>query len=301
MTQVTLLQGAGFAVLVAVVYAYVGWRLGQRKVSEDAKLAVGQFSVWWLALAGTTLLGGVQSVLAVLGKADLDLFVTITYLNIGIICFALRGLLFYLGYLFTGRRRILAGLTVFYGLSYVLLLWYLVSAHPTGVDVRRWSTTLTYEEPLAGPLFGAVVALLLIPQMVGAALYLTLYRKAQTSTQRYRILLVSLSILVWFGSTLAAASGNLSQSDSWQLASRFIGLGAAVAILLAYHPPPWVKRRYGLLSIGDEGGSGPRGPPAPEAGGPSQGARRAVARRAGRGVADARRAVRRALAGPASP
>ncbi|MCI0574245.1 MAG: hypothetical protein L0Y66_26235, partial [Myxococcaceae bacterium] len=47
----------------------------------------------------------------------------------------------------------------------------------------------------------------------------------------------------------------VNTNDTWQLASRAIGLAAAFAILLAYHPPPFVRQRLGVRSITDDAGT----------------------------------------------
>ena len=94
--------------------------------------------------------------------------------------------------------------------------------------------------------------LLLVPQIIGGLAYFTLYFRVKENTQKYRILLVSWSIILWFVSPFAAAAGGLSEKDGWQFASRLIGLAAAATILMAYLPPRWLKQRYGILSLSDE-------------------------------------------------
>ncbi len=47
-------------------------------------------------------------------------------------------------------------------------------------------------------------------------------------------------------------SAIFSQQEWWQIVSRLIGLGAALAILLAYEPVRWIKHRLGVASITDE-------------------------------------------------
>lgn len=252
MVSPTLSASALFAFVAALVYAYVGWRLGQREVTEKAQRAATLFSVWWYGLAGTTTATGIMHLTAALDAASLPLFIALTYVNVLVVCVALLGLLYYLVYLFTGRDTVVP-LGVFYAAYYVFLLYYLTAAGPTGVEVTRWRAALAYEQPLMGPLFGVVIALLVFPQLIGALAYLSLFFKVQEATQRYRILVVSLSIVVWFGSALAAAGSGLASNDAWQLASRFIGLGAAVAIYLAYFPPGWVRRRYGVVSLREQG------------------------------------------------
>ena len=251
--QSTLLLSALFALVAASLYSYVGWRLSKRMISSsEARLAWHSFTVWWYGLAAITLIGGFQNLFGALGLTILPLFVTATYINILVICIALWGLLYYLIYLFTGNRRSLPPLAVSYMIYYVLLVYYTTASIPDSVEVGRWSTTLIYRAPLTGPLFVILGVLLLLPQIIGSIAYFTLYFRVTDVTQKYRILLVSGSIIVWFLSPYAALAGGLAQQDWWQLASRLIGLAAPLIILMAYLPPHWLKQRYGIISLADE-------------------------------------------------
>lgn len=251
--QPTLLFSTFFAMASASIYGYIGWRLSQRVISSaEAGLAWASFTVWWYGLATTTLISGLQNLFGAIGLASLPLFVTATYLNLLVICLALLGLLYYLIYLFTGNRRSFRPLAAFYVTYYILLVYYITASTPGNVDIGRWSATLVYRTPLTGPFFGLIIVLLLLPQIIGGLAYFTLYFRVPEVTQKYRILLVSWSIIVWFLSPLIALAGGVGQQDWWQLASRFIGLAAALTILIAYLPPRWLKQHYGILSLNDE-------------------------------------------------
>ena len=255
--QPTLLFSALFAVTAASIYSYVGWRLSKRVISSsEARLAWGSFTIWWYGIAATTLIGGFLSLFGAFGLTSLPLFVTATYINILVICLALWGLLYYLIYLFTGNRRLLVPLAVFYMTYYVLLVYYITASIPGDVNVGRWSATLAYRTPLTGPFFGLLIVLLLLPQILGGFAYFTLYFRVSDATQKYRILLVSSSIIVWFLSPFVALAGGLAEQDWWQFASRLIGLAAALTILMAYLPPRWLKQRYGIISLSDESQEG---------------------------------------------
>ena len=251
--QSTLFLGSLFALVAAGIYEFVGWRLSKRVVpSADARQAWRLFTLWWNGLAASTLINGTLSLFGAIGLTDLPLFLTATYVNLLVICAALWGLLYYLVYLFTGNRRALLPLTIFYAAYYVLLLYYTTASIPSHVEVSRWSAAVAYRVPLAGPFFLMIVALLLLPQIIGALAYFTLYFRVRETTQKYRVLLVSSSIIVWFASPLVALAGRLAEQDWWQLTSRFIGLTAALLILMAYLPPVWLKQRYGIPSLNDE-------------------------------------------------
>lgn len=254
MTQPTLLISAIFGCAAAAIYAYVGWRLGQRAVATpDGRLAWRLLRVWWFGLAGTTLASGLMSLLAATGVTFLPIFVVLTYFSLLLICVALWGLVYYLVYLFTGSRRWLAPLTIFYIAYGAFLMYYITASVPIRVQAEPWTATIIYRQTLTGPLVIVVLVLLVVPQLLGALAYFSLYFRAKGATQKYRILMVSWSIIIWFGIALAASAAGLAQYDWWQILSRLIGLGAALAILMAYLPPAWLKRRYGVEGIKDEG------------------------------------------------
>jgi hypothetical protein len=253
MIQPTLLFGAVLSALSAGIYYYVGRVLSRRRpATTDARLAWILFVVWWYALAATTMSGAMLSLLGALGIAGLPLFTTFTLINLLAICVALFGLVFYLLYLFTGNRRLLGPLTVFYIAYYILLVYYVQASIPVRVTVERWRATLEYQNQIGGPLFFIALLLLVFPQIIGSLAYFTLYFRVETASQKYRILLVSWSIIIWFLSAFLASISGLSQQDWWQIASRLIGLGAALTIMFAYLPPSWIKRRFGVTSIAED-------------------------------------------------
>jgi len=257
--QPTLLFSAVFALVSAGLYGYLGWRLGKRVISSsEGRLAWWSFTVWWYGLAVTTLIGGFQNLFSAFGLTSLSLFVTAAYINVLAACIALWGLVYYLIYLFTGNKRWLPPLAISYIVYYVLLVYYTTASIPDSVKVGRWDTTLIYRAPLTGPFFVILAVLLLLPQMIGSIAYFTLYFRVTDVTQKYRILLVSGSIIVWFLSSYVALAAGLAQQDWWQLASRLIGLAAPLTILMAYLPPHWLKQRYGIISLPDESQEGNR-------------------------------------------
>jgi hypothetical protein len=255
--QSTLFFSALFALAAAGIYAYVGWRLGKRVIpSSDARLAWVSFTVWWYGLAAATLISGLLNLFGAMGLTDLPIFVTATYLNIQVTCIALMGLLYYLIYLFTGNRNSLGLLAIFYIFFYILLVYFITASTPNAVNVERWSIGIAYRNPPTGPFIILLIVLLLVPEIIGGFAYFSLYFRVTEITQKYRIFLVSWSIILWFLSPVVAMAGGLSQQDWWELASRLIGLVAAGTILMAYLPPRWLKQRYGIISLSEESQEG---------------------------------------------
>ena len=241
------------SILCAGIYYYVGHVLTQRRSSTaDARLAWRLFVAWWYALAAATLLGATQNFFGAVGLTSLPLFITITLLNLLATCVALFSLMFYLLYLFTGNRNFLTPLAIFYILYFGLLIYYFQLRDPIDVAVERWRTTLVFQNQIPGPFFVLLLLLLVFPQILGSLAYFMLYFRVKLASQKYRILLVSWSIIIWFLSAFLASITGFGQSDLWQILSRLIGLAAAFAILLAYQPPAWIKQRFGVRSLGEE-------------------------------------------------
>ncbi len=265
MTAVTLLWSSLFAFIAAGIYAFVGTRLRARPVGAIARPAADAFALWWVALGVSTVVTGVGNLLAAYGVDDVAVFATISQVNVLIVCVALWALVYYLLFLFTGTRGFVAPLTAFYVAYYALLVYYLASSDPVGVDVKTWQAGVRYAKPLQGGFFAVIVILLVLPQIVGALAYFTLYFRLTEPAQRYRVALVSWAIVVWFTSALAAGLTETSAQSWWPLVSRLIGLTAAGTVLLAYYPPAWIRRRLGA------GGNGPEPAPPVAEGGAAQG------------------------------
>jgi hypothetical protein len=250
-TAETLAASAGLAFVAAAVYVVIGMRLGRRKVGAEFQLAATMFAVWWFGLAASTALSGIQSALAAVGAATLPLVLTLTHLGLAAVCAALWGLLFYLVFIFTGKRGALLPLAGLYVVAYALLVYQIVANAPVGVELRRWGVALDYAVPQGGPVFAAAVVLLILPPIVGALAYFALFFRVRDATVRYRTAVVSWSIIVWFGTALLVTLSDVRNNDLWQLGSRLLGLVAAVAIYAAYEPPAFVRRRLGVASVRD--------------------------------------------------
>jgi hypothetical protein len=224
-----------FATILSVVSAagfiLVGRTIQKRDVSQRMRVGQDAFVVWWYALAFTTILGAVGNLL----NLSFGPFLLMTVLALFVLCVGLCGLLFYLVFLFTERRSLLMPMIIGYAGFFVFLLWFILSGHPDGLERTAWGTTLHYADPIdSGPAFVAAIILLLGPQVTAAIGYLSLYWKVDDPLLRRRILLVSLSILAWFGSSLIGTGLDAAESDWWGLTSRLIGLVAAGTIYYAY-------------------------------------------------------------------
>lgn len=245
----TLLIAAALHLLVAGVYAYVGRQMGRRQASSDGRLAISLFATWWYGLAGITALTALQDAAAGLGVTDLAFYQTVSQLWLAGLCAALFGLLYYLAYLFTGRRSLLVPIALVYATLYFALTYTLAYRDASAVVVGEWRVGLSYERDAAPGIGAALVALLIGPHLVGSLAYLSLYFKLPDRTQRYRVGMVAMSLLGWFSATFIASLLHFTQRTYWPIVSVALGLAAAVMILMAYAPPRFVRERFGIAAV----------------------------------------------------
>lgn len=250
MVMATLAVSAAFGIAEGLVFLYVGRELRKREVHGEAATAWRLFVLWWFALGALVLVGGLQALAGAAGYASLAWQLAFTYVAVAGIAVGLWGLVYYLLYLFTGSRKVLAPLTVFYAAVLVGLLWFIRVQDPYDVAVNAWSVQLKYRSTVGGAGNLLVVAGVLLPELLAGVAYGTLFFKVRDPSQRYRIALVSVSIILWFGSSLASNLLRVNTTDAWQVANKLIGLSAALVILAAYKPPTFVRRR-GITGVAE--------------------------------------------------
>lgn len=245
----SLLGSAFVAAAEAAVFIYVGQRLARREVSPDAEPALQLFATWWFGLAGSNIATGTSELFAWTGIERVGLHAGLTYVNLLFIVLSVFALLYYLVYVFRGKLAFFIPATAVYLGYFLVLLYLLTMANPVSIEVHPWQVTLEQANPLSGWETNAIVVLLLVPPIVALASYLRLYWHVDTRTQRYRIPVIGLSIGLWLAGTLLVHLAGASEATLWPLASKLAGLVAAVAVLMAYFPPSWIRSR-GVKPLG---------------------------------------------------
>lgn len=245
-------------VAAAVLYAVVGTKVGRRRVSTEAMLAVKMFRFWWYGLAALSAISPVLVVgQAAVGNLPIPVWVAVVDAFLVLICLAFMGLVYYLLYLYTGRRWLIWPVAIFYGALAFGLLALVAFMNPQEPFVGEGTDRApTYENEITGtPLSAALGLLFIVPPFGAAVAYGLLYFRIHDRTARYRIAMVSLSFVGWFGSSLVAQflGVRTQDNDLWRIASMAVSLTAAVTVLLAYLPPTSWQRRWGLESIAGEG------------------------------------------------
>jgi hypothetical protein len=234
--------------VAVAIYLFLGWRFSQRQVSAESRFPVNQFSLFWLALALVTFIGGLEGALAAFAPPSLPLVVTLYYVEILGLCAALWGLVGYLLFLYTGRSFTVP-LSGLYALLYVLLVYFVTASGPDAVTVTLGVVGLRYATPVGGALLGLLGLILIVPEFLAAILYFTLFFRTHDRTARYRIALVSWGLLAFFGVGSIGIAARLGGGPTAVALGGVLGLVPAFVILIAYYPPRLVRERLGVNGI----------------------------------------------------
>lgn len=246
-----LALSAGLEAVAAGAFLFAGYRTLRREVSAPAAFASHAFALWWYCVAAQSLLSATQTTLYLLGVTDLPLHATLRHGKLLVSCVALWGLSYYLLYIFFGRRNLYIPLAFAYLAAFVITTGLYVNTPPTGLVARAWGVETVPAGGLTGLPYLALLVLFVAPPFLGSIAYLTLFFRVEDPVQRFRILLISLTLLVWISS---AALGRLLSDDLLMTVARgFLGTLTATAVVAAYSPPEWVRRRW-------SGGQAPAAP-----------------------------------------
>src|SRR5581483_10056589 len=169
--EVTLIWSAGAASVASGLFLSAGVALLKRRQrSTESEQAINLFAVWWIGLSVYALGGANQDLLAAVGLTPFGLFVALRYMQIFAVCIGLWGLMYYIAFVLTGKRGLLAPLAGFYAAYYAVLLFLLTRGVPSAIAVEPWRTSLVFAQPVLGAI--GVALLLVIPPLVGPTTYL---------------------------------------------------------------------------------------------------------------------------------
>lgn len=236
----------GLRITAMVVYAIVGIIVLRRRPMPDARLANLGFALWWLGLAAL----GVLSIPAGFGwnlaEQGLVVWRLWIYLLIPMIYVALAGLLYYLLYLYTGRRAIYRPVAAFYLAMTGYLVWLVEGGRPFLTTDEAGQAMVDFADPI--PEWATLLwsVLLVLPVLAAAVAYGVLFFRTHDREARFRIALVASAIILWFSfsliNTVLGFGSEAEASFVEQAISQSLGLLAAVMTLFAFAPPPPVRR-----------------------------------------------------------
>ncbi|MBI4394475.1 MAG: hypothetical protein HY556_11880 [Euryarchaeota archaeon] len=236
------LVSAGIHLITALAFAFVGWRLMTRfATSSEARPAMVFFGLYWAALGGSALTQFALLVLAALGPVGLEFSLRLLFiLAFAIVYVGLAGFMYYLAYIFTGRRVLSSATFVVYLLfgAGQVLLTIQGSVTPGDTDF-----TYPFYTNVSTVIFPPEIAyvLTLVPFVLGTFGLILLGFKTGRVRTHYRAILVGGALLFWAGSSAAAFA--IHFKGLLELVPQLVAFGAALAVYLAYFPPAFIEAR----------------------------------------------------------
>lgn len=238
----TLVLSVALNLATTALLAYAGALVLRRAADGELRFALRMFATWWFAAATVVLLGGSYTLLALVGITDVRLHLAVSYLTAFPLAIALWALLYYLIYIYTGRRSAIWPLSVAYALFLVFELYYFASFGERALVENAWNVRLEGEHPPTW--MGLTFAILLAVPVLGVVIaYGLLFFRAPDAEHRYRVGLVSGAFLLLFGAVLLGYALGWDREPWFPFVYEVPGLIAAAMIVLAYKPPAWVATR----------------------------------------------------------
>lgn len=232
----------------AVAFAYVGLLLAQRPLASEHRAAGRAFALAWLAASLTTLLSLVVDAAYLAGVLTPGVGLVAAWANLVFGLVLLGGIVAYLAYLLTGSPLAVPLVAAFYAIQLAAVSTLLALMEPVGASPTGWSIRFEFAN---GPAEanGWIAIALMAPALAASLGYLGMLPRAGSATARWRIGLVGGGLALW--SATAIATRILQAPETFGLA-RAAGALLALAVALAYIPPRWAMRRWGLESMQGE-------------------------------------------------
>jgi len=229
------------------LYVYVGRLVLARSLPAEARRANVAFATWWWSFGIVEFLLAAYLLPAALGLRDLALAVTLINILLVLYAVAVGGLFYYLVFLYTGSSRAFWPVVLAYG-AFALGLLYLVAwMQPMGFDDSTGLASLTFTRELQGAPTIVLGLAFSLPVVLAALGYGSLYWRTREPTPRFRIAVVALSFMGWFGWSATSSALQLSarfpSSRILLFVNSGIALAAALLVVAAYRPPRWIVRR----------------------------------------------------------
>lgn len=237
----TLLLTSAVGLVAAFACVYAGRTFWRTRLPEAHGVGARGFVTYWYASAAYHVLASLMGLLGAVGATPFVPFLLLRHLLLAVGAACLASLAFSLLYLFTGSRRWLWPIVAFYAAVFLAGVVSIQASVPTGVVVGDWKVTLAFEKPLWTASY-VLTVLLLLPQILGALAYGTLYWRVKDPEQRWRVGILAPAIFAWY---LGALAAELARSPFWSFVTRpGVGLLVAALVVLAYAPPAFVRASW---------------------------------------------------------
>ena len=230
----TLWIGLVISLATATLFVACGALVQRRPASDDARLAMRMYATWWYAVGAVIGITALRTLLALAGVTAAPVYETLTFGLAFPLAVSLWSLLYYLAYIYTGRRAAIVPLSVAYAAFLVFTLYYFSRFEGRHLVTTAWS--VNYAATVQPPrwmdlVFGVSLAVPILAVVVG---YGMLYFRVEDKAGRRRVRSVSLAFGVWFGAVLLGYLLGWQRRDWFPLIYELPGLFAAGLVAATY-------------------------------------------------------------------
>lgn len=241
MTDIAPAVATFVELLTAVAFLFVGTGLFHYPTSPQARPALLFFSGYWGALGASIIVQFLILLISAGWPGDFLLLGQFLFLLAhAVSLLGVSGFMFFLTYILTGQGR--TSWIVFGGFG-VFGIVQLFLASMEGTIGRAVSFRAPFYASVQSALVPYEIAFLitLTPFFFGSLGLIVLGLRSRRIRTQYRALLVGGSLLAWFGAS--ATEYAIHWKGLGELAPSLVAFGAAMAVYLAYYPPPFIERR----------------------------------------------------------
>lgn len=227
-----------FNLILGVLLGVIATHVSRKGITGKEYLPILSFSVWWYSAGASFAIRGIMNLTDVLWRPDLPLHVTSSQVTLLLAALALFSLSHYFAYLFIGPNKLWVPLAVIYGLSAMALLYMINYQQPIGLSVEGGQISVVYGDQL--PTFSVarrLAVVMFVPPLLGLLGYLSLYKRVPTTIQRYRVVIISITIFLVFLNIFISQIFDLEGIMMVKVTSRLLGVIAATFLLLTYQTP----------------------------------------------------------------
>lgn len=251
-SSATLAVAAALGIATAALLGFAGRTTWHRRVGSTDVVPSRALAVWWYSAAAVIALQAVRPLLFLAGVRDPAAYTALSYAGSFPLATAVWGLMVYILYLLTGRRGVIVPLTVLYAAYLGFLLWFNGLGGPRTLTAGEWQVSVAAADPPSATLTLLFGLLLAGPLVFATTAFVVLAVRLSAPTQRYRLVLLAGGFLFLFGTILVAYLVGWSRSNWFALLYESAALVTASLAVLAYRPPAWVRRRFGVEGVVQE-------------------------------------------------
>ena len=231
----TVMASAVAGLLIGLAYATAGGFL-MRRARRSGQLALRLFAAFWLGVGAYAVAEGAWALSYAAGARSFGVALAVLQVKILSVSAGFGGLVAYLAYLYTGRRRAVGMALAYYVAVYAMLQAHYAYRQPVAQGEGLWGMRLEYAHASVEPWWTLALAMLLVPPIVAAVAYASLLRVAREPALRRRIMLTSFSLLLFLTPTLLAwrAGGAWWWGPTEKALGALAALGMLGALRAAY-------------------------------------------------------------------